>query len=116
MQRTRAELKSELMRLSEQLVDDLLDWNEQAPRPTLTQIEDEVLQLRKRLSEQMALIVIHAQDATRPVPGPGCPTCQHEMHYKAMKGNTVESRAGTLSLERGYYYCETCQAGLFPPG
>ena len=115
MKRTRAELKAELMRLSEQLVDELLDWNDQTPQPTLTQIEDEILQLRKRLSEQMAVAVIHTQEASRPVPGPRCPTCQRELHYKGMKSNTVESRLGTLPLERGYYYCETCRAGLFPP-
>ncbi len=36
--------------------------------------------------------------------------------YKAQKDNTVESRVGTLPLELGYYYCQTCRTGLFPPG
>jgi len=36
------------------------------------------------------------------------------MHYKDQKPNTVESRVGKLPLTRGYYYCETCRAGLFP--
>ena len=103
------------MRLSEQLVDELLDWNDQTRQPTLTQIEDEILQLRKRLGEQMAVAVIHTQEASRPALGARCPTCQRELHYKGMKGNTVESRLGTLPLTRGYYHCETCRAGLFPP-
>jgi hypothetical protein len=114
MKRTRAEMRADLRWQAEVLVDELLDWNEQTSEPTLTQIEEVVLKLRRRLSEQMAWAVIESQEATRPVPSPQCPTCQVEMHYKDMKENTVESRAGQLVLNRGYYYCETCRTGLFP--
>jgi uncharacterized protein with PIN domain len=116
MRRTRAELKADLTQVAEEVIDELLDWNEDTAAPRLTQIEDIVLKVRQRLSERMAHAVIEAQEATRPVPGPRCPTCGHEMHYKDMKHNTVESRVGHLPLERGYYYCQTCQTGLFPPG
>jgi len=114
MKRTRAEMRADLMRQAEVLVDELLDWNEQTSEPTLTQIEEVVLKLRQRLSEQMAMTVIESQEATRSVPSPKCPTCQVEMHYKDMKQDTVESRVGQLALNRGYYYCETCRTGLFP--
>jgi len=116
MRRPRAELKADLTKLADEVIDELLDWTEGTPVPTLTQIEDIVLKLRQRLSERMAQAVIEAQEATRPMPGPNCPSCGGEMHSKSMKHNTVESRAGQLALERGYYYCETCRAGLFPPG
>ena len=112
----RADLKAELMLQAEVLIDELLAWTADTPAPTLTQIEDVVLKLRQRLSERMALVVIGAQEAVRPVPGPACPTCGREMHYKDRKANTVESRVGCLPLERGYYYCEPCKSGLFPPG
>lgn len=116
MKRTRAEQKRELLAQAEVLIDELLDWTADTPAPTLTQIEDVILKLRKRLSEQMALAVIQAQDTVRPVPGPQCPTCGREMHYKDRKATTVESRVGKLPLERSYYYCEGCQGGFFPPG
>jgi len=116
MRHPRAELKADLTKLADEVIDELLDWTEDTPVPTLTQIEDIVLKLRQRLSERMAQAVIAAQEATRPVPGPRCPSCGRELHYKSMKHNMVESRAGQLALERGYYYCETCRAGLFPPG
>ena len=115
MKAQRAEVKGKLMQQAELLIDQLLDWNEHTTRPTLTQIEDIVLQLRKQLGEQMALAVIDSQEAKRPTPGPRCLACQREMHYKDVKDNTVDSRVGTLPLERGYYYCETCRTGLFPP-
>lgn len=116
MRRPRAELKADLTQLADEVIDELMDWTEGTPVPTLTQIEEVVLKLRQRLSERMAQAVIEAQEATRPVPGPRCPRCGHEMHYKDTKHNTVESRVGHLPMERGYYYCTTCRAGLFPPG
>ncbi len=116
MKHTRAGRKAELLAQAEQIIEELLDWTEETPEPNLTQIEDLVLKLRKRPGEQMAQAVIAAQEAQRPVPGPTCPSCGREMHYKDRKHNTVESRVGSLPLERGYYYCETCRAGLFPPG
>ncbi|HEY6073807.1 MAG TPA: hypothetical protein VIV15_10535 [Anaerolineales bacterium] len=115
MKRKRAEVKAELLKQAEVLIDELLEWNAQTKAPDLTQIEEVVLKLRKQLGEQMALAVIDAQDSQRPSPGPHCPTCQCEMHYKDVKANTVESRVGSLSLQRGYYYCSTCRTGLFPP-
>jgi uncharacterized protein with PIN domain len=116
MSRTRAEIRAKLLAEAEQAIDDLLDWTDQTPCPNLTQIENAVLKMRKQFSEQAALAVIEAQDTRRPVPGPMCPTCRREMHYKDTKAQTVESRVGQLRIVRGYYYCETCQQSLFPPG
>jgi hypothetical protein len=111
-----ADLKADLMSEAEVIIDELVAWTADTPTPNLTQIEAIVLKLRQRLSERMALAVIEAQAMVRPVPGPSCPTCGGEMHYQDRKANTVESRVGQLPLERGYYYCETCKSGLFPPG
>jgi len=116
MKGTRDEMKADLMHEAEVLIDELIEWNEHTSRPTLTQIEDIVLRLRQRLSEQMAMSVVESQETIRPTPGPTCPQCGHEMHYKDMKRSTVESRVGRLPLRRGYYYCETCPTGIFPPG
>lgn len=116
--RTREELRAELLQEAEGVVDELLDWHEGAGHetPTLTDIEDVILELRKRLSAKMAEVVIQDQAATKLMPGPLCPTCGREMHYKGQKANTVETRVGTVTAERAYYYCPACQRGLFPPG
>jgi hypothetical protein len=116
MMAAKAELKAELMREAELAVDELLKWSEGNPQPDLTQIEEVVLNLRERLGEKMAGAVLEKQAAKQPVPGPRCPTCQREMRYKGVKANRIGSRVGELVLERGYYYCERCQAGIFPPG
>jgi hypothetical protein len=84
-------------------------------QPNLAQIEEKVLDLRQRLSEQMSQAVIANQEAVRPVPGPACGQCGQEMRYKGLKKVQVSSWVGELGLDRGYYYCEQCRSGLFPP-
>jgi hypothetical protein len=116
MKRSREELRAELRAEAEAMIDELLDWHESSGAPTLDEIEEVILKLRKRLGERMAETVIGEQEAVRPVPGPACPTCGQEMHYKGMKEVTVEGRLGVAGLSRAYYYCDRCRSGLFPPG
>lgn len=115
MKHTRAERKAALLRQAEELIEALLEWEDQNQKPTLTEIEDIVLKLRKQMGEQMAQSVVDAQAAQAPMPGPRCPACGREMHAKSRKRRQVESRAGRVPLERTYYYCEPCRRGSFPP-
>lgn len=114
--KSRAVQKAELMKKAEGVIDELLDWQEETSAPKLRQVEEKVLELRQRLSEEMAETVIQQQEAGRPVPGPSCRGCGREMRYKGQKEKTVVSWLGELKLERGYYYCDQCRTGLFPPG
>lgn len=116
MAKSREEMKMKLMKDAEKVIDELLEWNLETERPNLSQVEEKVLELRKRLSEQMAGTVLESQAANRPVPGPKCNGCEAEMRYKGQKKNRVNSWVGELELERGYYYCAQCKTGLFPPG
>lgn len=116
MKKEKEKLKAEMMAEAEKIIDELIKWEENNPKPTLAQIEDIVLEQRKRMSERLAEALINRQENRQPVPGPSCPKCGEEMRYKGQKGNRVESQAGELRLERGYYYCEKCKQGSFPPG
>jgi uncharacterized protein with PIN domain len=116
MKASRAERKAALLQQAEELVDELLEWEDAHQRPTLTEIEDIVLALRKRMGERMAQSVVADQAAQSPVPGPNCPTCGREMHAKSRKRRRVESRTGSVPLERTYFYCDHCRRGSFPPG
>ena len=115
MKSSREERKARLMKVAEEVIDELLDWSETTAQPNLTEIEALVKRLRKRLGEQMACEAISTQEARQPVPGPQCPECEREMRYKGLKGVTVESWVGDLDIERGYYHCPDCKVGIFPP-
>ena len=116
MKLSREEKKARLMERLEKAADELLDWEDQNRKPTLTQLEDIVLALRKQIGEEMAEEVIGRMEAKAMVPGPSCPKCGQEMRYKGEKETQVESRARALKIKRGYYYCPECKEGIFPPG
>jgi hypothetical protein len=116
MKRTREQIKAELMKKAEEGIDRLLEWEEQAAKPTLTQVEQQVLTTRKVLSEAMLEGVMAGQEmrqAAEPVRGP---QCGQPTENKGLQTKEVETRAGTLRLRRQYHYCAHCQVGFFPLG
>jgi hypothetical protein len=116
MKTTRTQKEERLQAEAQAVIEEFLNWEEQAERPNLTQLEDVILRLRERLGVRMAEVAIADQEAQQPVAGPKCAACGAVMRYKGQKGAAVESRIGGLALERGYYYCARCRSGLFPPG
>jgi hypothetical protein len=112
---TRAEMKAHLLAQTETTIDQFLDWIEKTERPNLTQIEETVLEFRRAMGQSLAETAIRAQATTHPVPGPRCPTCDREMHFKDDKSKTITSQVSDLELNRSYYYCAHCQQGFFPP-
>lgn len=113
--KSRVESKAKLMEMAEAEMEKLLDWLEETEAPNLGAIEEIVLGIRKRIGERMTEAVVANQAGVRPVPSPACPQCEQEMHYKGMKQKEITSMIGEVKLTRGYYYCDHCQSGLFPP-
>jgi DNA repair exonuclease SbcCD ATPase subunit len=116
MKRTREQKKAQIMARLEEAVDELLDWEEENERPKLTEIEDIILKLRKQMGEELTEEILADLGGKTPVPGPACPVCGKEMRYKGDHELQLESRAGAIEYERGYYACPECDEGLFPPG
>ena len=108
--------KVRLMKQAEGLLDELLAWNDKTTEPNLAQIEEVVLELRKRFSEEMAREVIEAQEAKQPAVAPACPRCGKGMTNKGQKRVEPQTWVGDVEIERGYYHCGACKVGLFPPG
>lgn len=116
MKKSREQLKEEFIGEAEELFDKLMEWEEQTEKPNLTQIEDIILELRKRFGERMAQKMMMRQEERQPAERVQCPGCGGEMATKGLKDNQVETRIGNLKIERGYYYCPECKQGIFPPG
>jgi uncharacterized protein with PIN domain len=114
MKTSQEKLKAEFLAKADVLFDQLMAWDEQTHEPNLTQIEEIVLQLRQQLGEQMAQALLARQEKRQPAEKVRCPQCQGEAVSKGQKGNRLESRLGSLQLERSHYYCSRCQKGFFP--
>ena len=116
MGKTREGLRMELRQGAERMIEEVLDWWEGTEEPNFKQIEEKVLQVRQKVSEKVAEVLIQGQERVQLAKSPTCPKCGQGMEYKGQKEKTVEGLLGQVRLRRAYYYCPACQAGLFPPG
>ena len=104
MKKSRGQLKAEFIAEAEELFDELMEWDEQTDKPNLTQIEEIVLELRKRFGERMAQTMMMRQEERQPAERVDCPQCGGEMATKGLKDNQVETRIGNVKIERGASY------------
>lgn len=116
MKRSRAQIKADLMKRYEEEVEKLLDWQEKSHGPNLSEFEDEILAARKKVSIALLEEMLAGEEQREPVEAARCPKCGEPMEAKGKQPQVIETRVGTLRVEREYYYCTHCKAGLFPPG
>ncbi len=115
MKRTRAQIKAEMMKRFEKEVDEMLDWREGSEPPNLSQIEEVILKRRKEISQAMIEGILSGEESQEPLEAPRCPKCQVAMENKGKRAKVVETRLGTLHMQRDYYACPECGEGFFPP-
>ncbi len=116
MKRARAQIKAEMMKRFEEEIDELLNLREGSEPPTLSQIEEELLKRRKEISQAMIEGLLSGEENQGPVKAPACPKCHVAMENKGKREKVVETRLGTLRMEREYYVCPQCGEGFFPSG
>ena len=116
MKRSKEEKRARLMAKAEEVIEEYLEWEEEHERPDMTDIEEISMRLRKSIGQEIAQMTVEDQEERVPVPGPKCPQCGKEMHYKGERKVDVESRVGQIKVERGYYSCPKCKESIFPPG
>jgi len=114
MKRSRSEIKSSLLAQIADELDDALDWQEKADHPNLTAFENQVLSIRKSIGIRVLEEVLKDEESDFPREIL-CSTCKEPMQHKGKHPQTIETRLGTLELEREYFYCITCRDGFFPP-
>lgn len=116
MKRSDEERKESLLHEAEAVIEEMLGWEKEHPRPTLSEIEQVVLQLRQKLGQRMAEMIVEAQQSQSAAPGPRCGQCGREMRNKGRRRKQVESMLGGLEIVRSYYVCSECEEQVFPPG
>jgi hypothetical protein len=116
MKKSQAEKRERLRAKADKVIEAYLEWEARHPQPDLRQIEDIAIRLRMELGQELAQIALEEQEERKPVPGPQCAKCGKEMRYKGEKPTEIESRVGSLKMERGHYYCPACKESIFPPG
>ena len=116
MQKSKRQLKVNFLKEAEQIFDELMAWDDAIGGPNMREIEMKVLELRKRLGEDLAKGIISRQEKRQPAENQICEGCGERMENKGLKRKGVESVVGEIELEREYYYCVKCKQGNFPPG
>ncbi len=114
MKRNHSEIKSSLLAQIADELDDALDWQEKADHPNLTEFENQVLSIQKSIGMRVLQEVLKDEEGDLPSEIL-CSTCKAPMQCKGKRPQKIETRLGTLELEREYFYCVTCREGIFPP-
>ncbi len=111
----RPEMKASLLKEMGVLLDEYLDWYDGAEDIKFREIEEEILQLRKKMGAKLAEVVVEEE---RKAEGGAthCPECGGAMRNKGVKRKTLVSLVGEVKMNRVHYYCPQCRSGLFPPG
>jgi uncharacterized protein with PIN domain len=110
------ELKARMMAETETVIEQMLKRKKAAEEITLTEIEDLVIEARQEIEKRLTQMLIDGCSEQQAVPGPTCPECGKEMHYKGEREKRVMTQTGEVRISRPYYYCEACKRGIFPPG
>ena len=114
------QMRAKLLKAAEaetaKLLEELAEWQVEHPKATWSEMEIEILKLRQRFGAQLARVLTRERGEKQAIPGPKCPKCGKEMHYKGQKKRDLVSLLGEVPLKRGYYYCSECRKSIFPPG
>lgn len=112
----RVERQAAVETIAVEIAAEVTAWSKAHPQAKWDELEETVLKARQRFGERLLHTLVAEREETRPVPGPRCPQCGQEMHYKGQKTRQVVSSLGETPIARGYYHCSVCKRSVFPPG
>jgi methionyl-tRNA synthetase len=105
--------KAEFLRAAEAMYEELHAWRDKHLDASFDEIADQVApQRRKLVAKLLEQLAIKADER---VEAPQCEQCGEKMRYRGTPERDVSHREGDVEVERAYYYCDSCERGLFPP-
>ena len=107
-------LRQQLHKRFDQWLDTLeQQWHE--PPSTLTEVTTTVWDLRQQLTGGITeTIVAHVHRDEYNRTQVTCPRCDGVLRARERVCRTVETMVGPVPLERPYFYCRACHAGVYP--
>jgi Uncharacterised protein family (UPF0236) len=88
-------------------------WHE--PPSTLSEVTATVWALRQQLTGGITeTIVAHVHRSEHDRHQGTCPRCHGVLKARERVCRTVETMVGPVQLERPYFYCRACRAGVYP--
>jgi hypothetical protein len=105
--------KAEFLRAAEAMYEELHAWRDKHLDASFDEIGEKVTpQRRKLVAKLLEQLAVKADER---VEAPVCEQCGESMRYRGTPERDVSHREGDVELERAYYYCDSCEHGLFPP-
>jgi hypothetical protein len=116
----RASLKESLKQQVLAQVEVFGEWKQNEAHATFEQIEAKALEMGQTIMRAMISYGVEDEQQLerqhRSEADPLCAQCGRPMRYGGQPAKTVKSKVGDIRMERDYYHCLGCGAGLFPPG
>ncbi len=108
-------LKREFIEQAGSVFEQVLAENENGARLTLSQIEQQVGELRFELTSKLIESKLKLEVKKQQGPAAKCQSCGREMRDKGKKKRKIITSQGEIEIERSYNHCLHCRQGLFPP-
>lgn len=113
MPHDREELEKQLKAKAEESIHKLLEKLPDKSELTMTDIENLVGEMGHEVTQSATEAIAQGEQAE-----PSemmCEICQVRMHKRGKRKKRVVTKRGEIELERQYYVCPECNAGVFPP-
>jgi hypothetical protein len=105
--------KAEFLRAAEAMYEELRAWRAKHLDASFDEMAEQVTPRRRALMGRLLRQL--AAEADERVEVPRCAQCGEAMRYRGTPERHVGHREGDVELARTYYYCDSCERGLFPP-
>lgn len=108
--------RAEFLQAATGMYEELRQWRSKHPAASFDEIAAQVTLRRRELMGQLLRQLACQYGDGEVIEGVRCAECGAGMSYKGKPQRGVEHLEGETELERAYYYCAQCEAGIFPPG
>lgn len=109
------DLKRKLKAHYEEIVERVMGKQKGADEISLEEIEEAALEIGRAVQSTVTQEMVKESEKEERGKRPCCPVCQGEMRQKGYRTKHLITRSGEVEVQREYWYCKACQAGIFPP-